>query len=522
MQQETLRSTAKLTISRGWLFCLFLLVFTVTLGTLSQASAKVFQFRDISLTADIPDDYIRLTKDNLDLHPEWVESQHTTKEQLIAQWEADGTLLTCWSPQGDVRIIFTAVQDADAAQYFDLDQQTAKVRADFRNRFVKDKILQNDGYTVQSAEWKKTTSAGRFLNIRYKRDSSGTIYRGFMRRTVRNGYTIIVDYQVHGRNRKGTDTTAITSLMNNMSFTSIQTKTAQSVTSVTLESEPPTETNTGFFVVKGTCEPNLHLVGVVMRMSSPNPLRLETTADKKGAFSLKVNLPEEGLWLMTLSVMNGETLVDEKVFNTTTFQKNLLPVNFTETFPENIPSNTTIISGTTSKAVTVQCIVESIGFNKSVRTNGTGKFTFKIPTATEGQYDVVMNFEKKGLSGRRMNFTGTRTIGEGDYKATIREQAIKPAYSNLIKRIEGYTGRIMGYNLYYVQSAAFGDQWVITMGMDKTDKGYKNIVVVLAKEEPDFATGTRLKMYGTLSGTYQLNVDGNEKSYPSFDLLFFD
>lgn len=519
MKRQTI---AEKWIRHGWHLPILLLVFFLSLGLVSTAEAKLFQFRDISLQADIPDDYIRLMKDNLDLHPEWVESQGTTKEALIEKWEAEGTLLTCWAPGGDVRIIFTAVKDQDAAQYFDLDQQTAKVRADYRNRFVKDKILQNEGYTVQSAEWKKTANAGRFLNIRYKRDASGTTYRGFMRRTVRNGYTIIIDYQVHGRNRKGADTAAIASLMDALSFTAIQTKTAESVTSVTLTSVPPTETNTGSFIVKGKCEPNLHLVGVIMRMSSPEPMRVETTADKKGEFSLKVNLPEEGLWLMTLSVMNGETLVDEKVFNTTTYQKNLLPVNIIEAFPETLTSNTTIISGKTAKAVTVQCIVDAAGFSKSIRTNGTGEFTFKIPTDREGSYNAVLTFDKKGFENRRFTFTGTRTITESDQKAAVRDQAIKPAYVTLIKRIEGYTGRIMGYNLYYIRAEASGENWVITMAMDKTAKGYKNIVVVLAKDEPDFAEGTRIKMYGTLKGTYQLNVDGNEKSYPAFDLLFFD
>ena len=506
----------------GWRVGLLMLLFTLLLSVPFTAEAKIFLFREISLQADIPDDYIRVMKDNLDLHPEWVESQGTTKEQLIAQWEADGTLLTCWAPAGDVRIIFTAVKDNDASMYFDLDQQTAKVRADYRNRFVKDKVLQNEGYTVQSAEWKKTANAGRFLNIKYKRDYGGSVYRGYMRRTVRNGYTIIVDYQVHGRNRKGADTTAIANLMDNLAFTAIQTKTAESVTSVLIESAPPTETNTGSFTVKGKCEPNLHLVGVIMRMSSPDPMRVEATADKKGEFSLKVNLPEEGLWLMTLSVLNGETLVDEKVFNTTTYQKNLLPVNFTESFPENIPSDTTIVSGKTARAVTVQCIVDAIGYNKSVRTNATGEFTFKIPTATEGTYNVVLSFEKKDFANRRLTFTGTRTITEADYRASIREQAIKPAYATLIKRIEGYTGRIMGYNLYYIRSEASGDKWVTTMAMERTNKGYKNIVVVLANEEPNFAEGIRIRMYGTMNGTYQLNMDGNEKSYPSFDLIFFE
>ena len=60
------------------------------------------------------------------------------------------------------------------------------------------------------------------------------------------------------------------------------------------------------------------------------------------------------------------------------------------------------------------------------------------------------------------------------------------------------------------------------MAMERTNKGYKNIVVVLANEEPNFAEGIRIRMYGTMNDTYQLNMDGNEKSYPSFDLIFFE
>ena len=75
-----------------------------------------------------------------------------------------------------------------------MDAQTTQMRSTYRTSHLKN--TRGDGWTYQSAEWKKTTQYGRFLVLKYKRELDGEAIRGYARRTIRNGYTITVDYQV--------------------------------------------------------------------------------------------------------------------------------------------------------------------------------------------------------------------------------------------------------------------------------------------------------------------------------------
>lgn len=498
----------------------FLLVLCVSLCAI--ACAQTFTFPNIYATVTVPDeDMILLTPTNLALHQEWVASQGMTEEELIAQWEKDGVLLVAENTKGDVKLVISAVQDDNAKQYFDIDQQTTKTRTTYRTSHTKGAYYKSQGYTYQSAEWKKGDKYGRFLSLKYKRTVDGGTYRGYARRTIRNGYTITLDYQVHGRTLQSADSRALTRIMDTFAFTSVKNKPADAVGKVNFTSVAPTETNTGKFSVEGTCDPGMKLTGVVMRMSSMDQIILEETANKSGKFSMDVTLPHEGVWLMTVTVENGEMVTEEIVFETTTYQKTLLPVNFDEDIDATIDGDTLTISGKTLKNVSVQCMVNS-DYDKSIKTNGTGKFSFKIDTKKQGTYDIVLTFQKKGLTPRRFTYNATRVLTEKQRKQQIRDEAVKPAYSVLTDKLKGYTGRTMVYTLYVVDMNKVGDEWILTMAMKKTSKGYSNLVMVTTTEEPNFSIDSQQKMYGKCTGAY-IDTDGEKNtSYPSFDLLFWD
>lgn len=500
----------------------FALLLVLCVSVCALACAQTFTFPSIYATVSVDDeDMILLTPTNLALHQEWVSAQGVTEEDLIAQWEKEGVLLIAESTKGDVKLVISAVQDDNAKQYFDIDQQTTKTRTTYRTSHTKGAYYKSQGYTYQSAEWKKTDAYGRFLSLKYKRTVDGETYRGYARRTIRNGYTITLDYQVHGRTLQSADSRALTRIMDTFSFTSVKEKPADAVAKVNFTSVAPTETNTGKFTVEGTCDPGMKLTGVVMRMSSMDQIIIEETANKSGKFSMDVKLPHEGVWLMTVTVESGDIITEEIVFETTTYQQSLLPVNFDEEIDATIEGNTLTISGKTLKNVTVQCMVGS-DYDKLIKTNGTGKFSFKIDTKKEGVYDIVITFQKKGLSPRRFTFTANRVMTEKQRKQAIRDEAVKPAYSVLTDKLKGYTGRTMGYSLYVVDMNKVGDEWILTMAMKKTSKGYSNLVMVTTTEEPNFSIDSQQKMYGKCTGAY-IDTDGEKNiSYPSFDLLFWD
>ncbi|MBR4082252.1 MAG: hypothetical protein IKK21_10755 [Clostridia bacterium] len=500
----------------------FALLVVLCVAFCAAACAQTFTFPSIYATVSVDDeDMILLTPTNLALHQEWVARQGMTEEELIAAWEKEGVLLVAESTEGDVRLVISAVQDEDAKQYFDLDQQSTKSRTAFRTAHTKGAYYKSQGYTYQSAEWKKGDSYGRFLSLKYKRTVDGKTYRGYARRTIRNGYTITLDYQVYGRTLQSADSRALSRIMDTFAFTSIKEKPATAVGKVNFTSVAPTETNTGKFTVEGTCDPGIKLTGVVMRMSSMDQIIIEETANKSGKFSMDVELPTEGVWLMTVTVENGEIITEEIVFDTTTYQKTLLPVNFDEEIEANVEGNTLTISGKTLKNTTVQCMVGT-EYDKLIKTNGTGKFSFKIDTKKEGVYEIIITFQKKNYNTRRFTFTTTRTLTDAQRKQQIRDEAVKPAYSTLTDKLTGYTGRTMGYTLHVVDMNKVGNEWILTMAMKKTSKGYSNLVVVVTEEEPNFSIDSEQKMYGVCAGAYVVTDGEKETSYPSFDLLFWD
>lgn len=502
---------------------LTLLVLTLLLLLVaSVACAQTFTFQSIHARADISDEYILLTPDNLSSHTQWVAAQQSTPDELAAKWREEGVLLVAVTPEGDVRIELTAVADGDAQQYFDLDQQSAKSRSSYRTQHLDGAYYKSLGYKFSSAEWKKLPQHGRFLHLKYKRTLGDESYVGYARRTIRNGYTITLDYQVHGRSIKTSDSKAIKAILEEFSFVQVLEKPAEATAKVVLTSPPPLETNTGEFTLAGTCDAGLRLVAVAMRMSSPEPMVLETVATEKGNFSLDVVLPEEGVWLITMTVESGTVVTEELVFEPTTYQKTLLPVNLTEDISATLEDDELVISGTTLRNVTVQCMSDS-GYDKLVKTNATGAFKFKLKTDEERTYNITLTFQKKNFDTRRFTYSCTRVMTEEDRRAAIKEDAVKPAYSTLTQKLTGYTGRIMGYNLHVVDIQQAGDQWILTMAMNKTKAGYKNQVIVIAEEEPPFAVDTYQRMYGTCTGSYVITDDeGNTRSYPSFELLFWE
>lgn len=500
-------------------YVLLLLLLTLCLAPLSIACAESFTFDTIFATCEIPEEYIVLTPDNLALHPEWVEKIAASQDALAEDFAERGVLLQAWTKEADACLEITAVKDALAQEYFDLDQQSTATRTAYSAGHTDGSYFGALGYKFTSATWKKTTRYGRFLQLRYSRDNAAGNVEGYMRRTIRNGYTITLDYQAVGRDAKTADNSALDKIMSTWSFTTTLPKPPEYAADLVFTAKPPMETNTGKFTVKGTGDAGLHIIGVVMRMSDPDPIILDTYVAKNGKFSLDVELPQEGVWLMTLTVENGDVVTEEVVFDTTLYQKNLLPVNLDEPLPTVLTGDTLTISGTTVKQTTVQCLVDGV-YSKQVKTNNSGEFSFKIPTENEGDYQIVLVFTKKNYNSRRMTTTANRTFTEADIRADIIEQAVKPAYSTLTSKLSGYTGRYMHYNLYAVSIEQSGDQWLIFMAMTKKKAGYRDIVVVTSDKAPDFVVDAQVHLYLRCTGPYEVVSDDGTTTYPSFELMF--
>lgn len=136
--------------------------------------------------------------------------------------------------------------------------------------------------------------------------------------------------------------------------------------------------------------------------------------------------------------------------NTTTFDDVMLPVTFNTEVPEELNSNELVISGVTIKGVQVQCLFGD-KYEKMVTTNGSGKFNFKVPVKTEGEYKLTIVFQKKGYDTRRFTYTVNRRVSKEEQNRDAVKNAVKPAYQTLTAKLAGYTGKTMRYKVWIVE-----------------------------------------------------------------------
>ena len=508
---------------------LFSLLLLACLLLPCAALADAFTFAEQGASCTIPSGkYTIITPDNAASKTDWLTKQNTTADAVLADFADRGVLLQAWNSDGDVCIEITAVQDLYGEQYYDINQVTDSERKTYRVSHATDKTgeWRALGYDYDSdAAWKNYKNGGRFLQLEYTRTVNGQTYRGYARKTIRNGWHIQVDYQVYGRSLKSSDKSALETIMTTWTFTEVTARPATSATKVIFTAIPPAETNTGKFTLEGSGSSGLKVLCVAMSMSTREVHRFETEVTSKGKFSLDVKLPKEGFWMLTYTIYNGETVVEEGAFDGgTTYDDTLLIVKLNTDLPETmtLTGSSLTISGTTMKNTKVQCIVDG-RYNKSITTNNSGAFSFTFDTSEEGLYNITLVFEKKSYSARRYHCEATRVFTEEDRKESIREDAIKPVYKTLTKGIDSYRGRYMVYTLYIKEVTQTSTGYLTFAGMSKTKSGvYKEIVAIRTTEEPAWSAGSSVRMYLKCLGMYDVVGDEGTDSYPYFDLQFID
>lgn len=505
---------------------LFAILCIVCLLLPAAALADAFTFAEQGAKCEVSAaNYTIITPENVSAQTAWLDKQNTTADAVLADFAERGVLLQAWSDAGDVCLEISAVQDAYGEQYYDVNKVTETERKNYRLGHTSDKTgeWRALGYDYTSAQWQKYSNC-RFLQLEYTRTVNGETYRGYARKTIRNGWHIHVDYQVHGRSLKNADNTALEAVMKTFEFFEVSARPATSATRIIFTSTPPEETNSGKFTVSGTGSSGMKVIGVLVRMSSSDVHRFETEIDSKGNFDLDVTLPKEGYWLMTYTVMSGETIIEEGSFDAITYDDTLLTVTLDADLPQTmtLTGNSLVISGKTIKQTKVQCIVDG-RYNKSITTNNTGKFSFTIDTSEEGLYNITLVFEKKGYNARRFSCEATRDYTAEDLRQVIRDEAVKPAYKTLTSKISGYMGEYMVYTLNIQSVEPTSTGYLTFAGMTKTKSGvYKEIVVIRSTDEPTYSAGSSAKVYLKCIGTYDVVGDEGTETYPYFDLQWIE
>ena len=503
-----------------------------------------------------------VTASDLEKHPELLTAMGITKDEALADWQARGVILQAWSELKTkyTCIEFTAVQDDESSQYVDLVHLEDKATwAAYVSSCKNSAALASQGYVFQklgtSAKELQKPEGVHFLLLKYKRSLNGQEYRGYMARTVYRGYTICVDLKCYNQNAPESVTSEITNIMktfktdesiaaaaaaaaeasagsNDIPGTETGDTGSEEESKISISAAPPVETNTNIFTVEGTTVPGTEVIGVLMRIGTDEAINFHATAhEKKGTFKMKVTIPEseENVWLFALNVYTSDDkFVAEKVFPYITYKKTLIPVNLDSAVPESFASDELVITGTTVKNVDIQCLVtitnSPYSWNKTVRTNGTGRFTFKIPFSDEGEYNIVLAFSKKGLDTHRETYIVSHILTDEARRVQIRKSAKTAGYSVISSGIGQFIGQNLRFNNLYILSVEeVGDQWIIiAAGQQVSEERYNQILYFVSEQDPGFAARDRHTLYGKCTGLYSKESEQEVETYPQFDLLLWD
>ncbi|MEG0047613.1 MAG: hypothetical protein RSE58_00850 [Clostridia bacterium] len=489
------------------------------------ACAETYVFDNIFASVEVPDSYIVLNDANLNTYADWLESRGTSTEEVANDFIKRGVLLQAWTAEYDVCFELTAVENERAKTIFNVNEQSTEVRGSYRLSHYPDNEFEQEGYEFSAADWKNTPS-GRFLVMRYqKRDGSETAYSGLMRRTICNGHEITFDMQIHDRAVTNKDNSNLNRIWDSFQFIEVKPLPPSASAKIIIDEVPPTETNDQSFSIDGTAAEGVKLTAVVMGLSHPEPLISEVMVGANGKFKLPIKLPKEGVFLITITgEYQGEDVVEFAY--PVTYQSTLLTVNLTTKIPEIITTSDLTLLGTSEPGATIQVFVNGeAAFTKKV--TAAGRFKLELDTSAEGPYEVVLAFSKKQLADRRITLKFSRKWMETDMLKELKNQAIKPGYGNLVKKMKGYEGRVMGYRAYFVNITQSGDEWIAQMALTKKGDTYSGMILVTCKEKPSYAVGERVMMYGTCVGMSLGNAEEGQaegtpaESYPCFELLLF-
>ena len=481
--------------------------------------------------------FIVLTPWNLSDHPDLLSSIGKSADELRSDWEARGVLAQAWSKDQKTCVEVSITQDDLSAKYYDVNARTGGERREYQSEFVT-KLKQN-GYSVFDPKIKKHNNSGYYVEYQYLFNGENQ-HRGIGAAIIRNGYSLLIDYQVYDRKPRKSDEDRSRHIINTVIIDTVSAAPAASVSGeetpeaarssdipagaanmLSVTSLPPEKTNTGVFKVEGRTYPGSEVIVVAMRWSGSS-YQFPAVVKTNGDYSANVSLPAEGLYMITVNMCINDVTVTDMVLNSVTFNKTVLPFALHAEVPAELTSDELVLSGTTEKNVEIQCIVMRDGNVipiKTVKTNGNGTFKFNIPTEQEGQYDITLVFSKKNLSTERKNWIAVRKLSDSDKISRIASTAVRVNYNTLVRKPDNYYNKTLSFDAYITDVSQSGDQWIITAAQKLNRKKYSNFLVYISDTDPGLTAGTRVKIYGTYTGPYEIQSEEGTVTYPGFDYL---
>ncbi len=500
---------------------LMLLIIVLLLSLLPTALAEGYTFASIHAGITLPDGVYQtvLTPENLASNEAFIQS----KGGSVATWEADfkakGILLQAYDTANDRVLVITALDDVDGKNIFDVNKHGTDVRARYRLSHGASGAYNVLGYRYDSVSWKNFKDIGRFLQLRYQYRLNGEVaHRGYQRRTIRNGYTITVDMQVFNRQLTAQDNTALNKVFNTFTFSQVLPLPVLPI-SLNETQTAPVETASSTFTMKGRTKPQASLHAVLISFSNNTTKVFDTKANKNGDYSLKITLPGEDVYVMTLTVQS-EGLEDFSKSYNIQYKEGLLPVTITSAPPASFQGNLFVLTGVTSEAgVKATLTVNGNKTEKNVARNK--EFSFELDTTKEGAYDIRLVLSKRNLEDRVFTYTMTREVSQQAREEAAKAAALTPTYAQLISDPNAFDGKLLRFEGTLVEKENTTDSWVLRFALKKDGGVFSDFLIITSDREPTLAINQTATVYGVMTGmNISKDEQGQEISLPKLSLSY--
>ena len=497
------------------LACLLLMLLPVL------ASAQTITMQEQGITFDFPESWLVVSPQLAQIYAPLLEEKGVDGYALSQEMEEQGVRARAY--RDDFRQHMSVITRADdlSGEIFDSADISEAQRREMRRLAENNRIWETTGNRTQDVEWQK--EGGQYwLYIHYvKTFADEVIGRGLRYVTVKNGMYVMLDWQIDSGRFGNRDLNYFRACTQDLTIE----KTADAPTpTVRLTAEIPQETTVSDLIITGKATGNATLVAQAPDAAGEMQLLSVGQAEAGGSFSLLVPLEEEGVYDITLTAsMDG--MREASASGTVTYSAKTLPVSLggiEDGGVHTVTTSKTVLSGQTLAGTQMQ-LVTPFGVSKK-RAGNDGTFSFELTTKEEGEYKYTLICDKSGYDQRRVPFTLTRVITDGQTRQRIKDGAEKISYKNLQKNRAEDQGKVMSLYGPVVSASEGGGTYYVRIQFNKGSDGkWFNPVVIVAGEDMGVKEGDMIGVVATVAGVFEeQDAKGNEVAVPRFELMFVD
>ena len=498
---------------------ILLLTLALCLLLACPALAQRIDMDDAHVSFDYPDTWLVVSPQLCTTYAQLLADAGIDAQALADARRAQGIHSRAYSPDFSQWLSVITLSDDLSGEIYDIEAVTDAQRKTLRTRAENNALFETTGCRAQDVEWQREGGV-YWLYIHYTVTHGDQIVgRGLRYVTVRNGLYVILDWQIASGRFGNRDLAAFRARLADLSVTE---SVPEPVRTVRLTASIPSETSTSALTITGTTEGGAMLTAEAPDARGEMQTLSVGTAKDSGAFSLLVELPEEGVYAITLTA-SADGMESASVTGQTAYSAKTLPVSL-EGIPEDgiVTSDTVKITGTTLAGVQFQ-LITPYGLTKK-RSGNDGTFSFELTTADEGEYSYTLICDKDGYNQRRVAFTLTRVTTDAPAREKLKATAEKISYANLQKCRDADQGKLMVLYGPVTRVSAAGDVHYVRMMFNKDAQGtWFNPVVIVANEDMGVREGDMLTVAVTVAGVFEEQDDaGNSIAVPRFELVFVD